>query len=265
MSRRRYDNGQLVEEWDDPAQTYRRFEDGALVETRAYTVAEIAGILGLGGVTITDNDVVMLGEDGTVMFRLGPQINGDFGFQISREDGTKAFTLSRLFAISTQQELRLFDRFGNGLVEEEALGAGMSKPMLPIVMRPIQAAAATLLAGPHGWEVPTSDAAWVTIFQSNYPRHNQYGTFRAMIAASDATTAAEMRLINAADGNHLGQFLAGPYTATRAAGGTAYVETVLPSIVLPGDPHADASLALQVRRTAGTGTLQVALTYSNGG
>jgi hypothetical protein len=40
MSRRTYVDGLLVEEWDDDTMTYRRFEDGALVEERPYTAAE---------------------------------------------------------------------------------------------------------------------------------------------------------------------------------------------------------------------------------
>lgn len=40
MSIRVYDNGVLLEEWDDPARTYRRYQAGAVVEQRPYTAGE---------------------------------------------------------------------------------------------------------------------------------------------------------------------------------------------------------------------------------
>jgi cytosine/adenosine deaminase-related metal-dependent hydrolase len=40
MSRKVYDDGQLVEEWDDDTTTYRRFDDGEVVEERPYSVTE---------------------------------------------------------------------------------------------------------------------------------------------------------------------------------------------------------------------------------
>lgn len=45
MSRKIYDDGSLVEEWDDATVTYRRFDDGALVEERPYTDTEAAGLV----------------------------------------------------------------------------------------------------------------------------------------------------------------------------------------------------------------------------
>lgn len=42
MSRKVYDAGELVEEWDDSTRTFRRFEDGVLVEERSYADEERA-------------------------------------------------------------------------------------------------------------------------------------------------------------------------------------------------------------------------------
>lgn len=44
MSRRIYDGGVLVEEWDDDTRIYRRYENGAVALARGYTDAEIAGV-----------------------------------------------------------------------------------------------------------------------------------------------------------------------------------------------------------------------------
>ena len=45
MSRRVYDGGVVVEEWDDDIRTYRRWDDGALVEERPYDEFEVSPLL----------------------------------------------------------------------------------------------------------------------------------------------------------------------------------------------------------------------------
>lgn len=45
MSRKIYDGGTLVEEWDDESRTYRRCEGGEFVEERPYTDAEATALV----------------------------------------------------------------------------------------------------------------------------------------------------------------------------------------------------------------------------
>lgn len=40
MSRKVYDNGQLLEEWDDTTRAYRRYVDGVVAEERPYSPEE---------------------------------------------------------------------------------------------------------------------------------------------------------------------------------------------------------------------------------
>lgn len=265
MSTRVYSGGQLLEEWDDATRIYRRWTNGVLAEQRAYTAGEIAGIVGLGGVTVTSNDVAMRDDDGTEILRIGEQVNGDWGFTLSREDGSVAISVSQAFPGAAQQELRLFDRFGNEMLTEEAIGSGLAYPVFPLIFEPVLATAGTVNAGPYGFEVPTTSASFVTVFRTTLARNNQFGTVKLRIAASDTTTSGEARLINVATGDHLGQFLAGPYTGTRAVGSTGYTEVSLPSLVIPGNPWDPIEIAVQARRTAGAGTLRVAVSESRGG
>lgn len=237
-----------------------------MIEEMRHERRTAATTIGNGGsLEVDGGDVIMRDTDGSIMFRLGTQTHGDRGLTISRAAGEEALSIARLFSNSTQQEVRLKDRYGFELVAEEALGSGPAKPFLHIPMVPVLAAAGSLNAGPYSWEVPVTSGTYVDVFRAGFARHNQFGSFRLRIAASDTTTSGEVRLVNANTSDHLGQFLSGPYTATRATGSTAYTEVLVPSIFMPGDPWVSIALALQVRRTAGAGTLRVAVAESRGG
>jgi len=45
VSRRVYDGGGLVQEWDDDTRTYRHWDGGVLVEARPYDATEAAALL----------------------------------------------------------------------------------------------------------------------------------------------------------------------------------------------------------------------------
>lgn len=263
MSRKVYDNGQLVESWDDVTRTYRRYVNGSLVETRAYTTDEIGSIVGAGRIVIDERDVVMFDDDGSVMFRLGKQTQGDRGFELSRANGTLAFAVSEVFQGGVQA-LRMFDNSGNNILSEESLGSGLGRPYLSLPMQPVLATAGTVNAGPYGFEVVTSSTSWTPVARTQFPRQNQYVTVKVQVAASDLTTAASVRVTDTV-GGVLSQFLSGPFTANRAAGSTGYVEVALPSLVVPGAYMGSVALDVQVQRTAGTGSLRVAVTESRGG
>ena len=263
MSRKVYDNGQLVESWDDVTRTYRRYVNGSLVETRPYTAEEIGAIVGAGRVVVDERDVVMYDDDGSVIFRMGEQTFGDRGVSIFRDDGSLAFAIRKAFG-GTTQSLEMRDRFGSVFLAEEALGSGLSRPYLHSPMQPVLPTAAALLHGPYGPQVPVTSGTFVTTHQAWYARHNQYGVFKAQISASDTSTSAEVRVINAADGVPLGAFFQPAWLGARAAGSTGYIEVASPALYLPGVPDALISIALQVRRTAGSGTLQVSLPESHG-
>lgn len=218
-----------------------------------------------GDLVVDGGDFLLLDTDGSTVFRLGPQEHGDRGVSIYREDGPVALSVSQLFEGSGQQEIRIMDRFGNEIVGEESLGSGLSAPWLSIPLQPVMDTPASPQAGPWGWEVPVATTAWTTAHQGWFSRTNQFASFRLRIAASDTTTAAEARVVDAATGTVLGQFLEPPLVGGRAAGSTDYAEVLLESLVVLGSPNTSQSVQVQVRRTAGAGTLRVAVPESRGG
>lgn len=250
----------------DPGWINRKFREleRAIEALRSERRAS-ATTIGSGGFVVDGGDVVMLDDDGSVMFRLGMHANGDRGFTMARQDGSAAITVSRAFPGSTQQELRLYDRHGTELVTEEAVGSGLARPIFDIPTQPVLAASGAINAGPYGFEVPIASGTYTAVARAQFVRNNQFGTFILRIAASDITTAAEVRAINLADGLQMAQLFSAPYTATRATGTTDYVEVTLPSLLLPGAPWTSQAVALEVRRSAGAGTLRVAVTESRGG
>lgn len=220
--------------------------------------------IGNGNLVIDGGDVTMLDVDGSVMFLLGGQLNGDRGVTISRESGVAAFAIRKSFPTSNKQTVVITDANGLPLVAEESLGNGLSHPFLPIPLQPATATSSSLSTGPWGYEITSSSTTYETTHQAWYARHNQFGLFRIRVAASDTTTAGEVRVINVGTGVGLGPFLSPAWTGVRAAGSTAYTEIVSPGLNLPGTMHTSISVAVQVRRTAGTGTLTVAVPESRG-
>ncbi len=102
MSRRRYENGVLIEEIDDVGRIYRRWNiSGVLLEQRAATQAEIDGVVGPGGIAYGVGEVRVDGGSGIVLdggvFKIlhdngseavyfGPSGAGDVGITISFRD-----------------------------------------------------------------------------------------------------------------------------------------------------------------------------------
>lgn len=243
----------------------RRFKDlWSAIEALRSERRAVATTVGSGNWVIDGGDVLMLDTDGSVLFRLGAQTYGDRGISISRESGVDAFTLKRAFVGTLDQNFELKSREGDVLVSEEALGYGLGRPLLDLPMTPVMATATSLLTGPWGVQVPVSSASWTTTHQAWFARQNYYVRFKVQIAASDATTACEVQVIDVGTGNPLQRFFAAPWVGTRAAGSTAFVAVDSDRMIAPGDPDDRVSVALQVRRTAGAGTLQVALIESHG-
>lgn len=220
--------------------------------------------IGKGGSLVVDGgDVLMLDTDGSVLFRLGTQTHSDRGVSISRDDASLALAIRKEFP-NTPQTVEISDADGNRIFAEESLGSGIRRPYLTIPMQPVQATAAPMQAGPYGWQIPLTATTFTSTHQAWYTRLNQFGYFRAQIAASDTTTAAEVRVINVSSGDVLSPFLGSPWVGTRATGSTGYVEVASPPLFLPGIPDEQITIAVQVRRSAGAGTLQAALPESRG-
>ena len=238
--RRVYDNGVLIGEFDDISQA---------------------------GITTTSNSLTLRSAGGTEILRIGVMPFGDRGLRVTRETGTVALEMRKVFSNSAQQTLGLFGSDGYSLIEEEPLGSGLSKPYLPIPLLPVTTTPTPLNTGPWGPEVSVTSDTFVTTHQAWWARANYYALFRMRIAASDTSTAGEVQVINVANGIPLNEFFEPGWLGVRPAGSTGYTEVVTSGddgMGLPGLPHAEISVAVQVRRTAGAGTLRVAVPTAHG-
>ncbi|HEY0889379.1 MAG TPA: hypothetical protein VGE38_07200 [Nocardioides sp.] len=224
-------------------------------------------VSGGGSLIVDGGDFLLLDTDSSTVFRLGPQIHGDRGVSLLRIDGTEALAVRKRFAGSTDQSIGVYDRNGKQMLVEEELGDGFAAPAFPIPVQPRLATSGAVNAGPHGLEVSTTSGSFVTTHLAQFFRQNQYLRMRIAVAASDTTTAAEVQVINTATGLALRPFLAAEWLGVRAAGSTAY--TILQAgsgvpLVAPGAFGDLISLEVQVRRTAGSGTLTAAVPFASG-
>lgn len=255
MSRRIYDQGVLVQEWDDVTQTYRRWDGGVLVEERPYTTAEIDAMRNLGGITFSDNDVYMYDDDGSVLFRLGRQTHGDRGITIYRSNNVMALELRKPTA-GDQQRISLYDRGENKIFSEAPFGFGLGRPFLTLPTQPV---GGTATPGPFGWERTVSTSTFEDVFRWQGVRQNKFIRPVFNVRCSAADTAAEVRIVNAA-GSVMTYFLSSAWVGAVAAGSTADQELKpAQGIEFTANFMSEQVARVQARRTAGTGSVAVSV------
>lgn len=214
-----------------------------------------------GDLVVDGGDFLLLDTDGSTVFRLGPQPHGDRGVAIYREDGSPAVVVARP-GVGFDQGLSLHDAAGNVLLREASLASGIDAPFFDIPLQPYRATAGTVNAGPHGFESDTTSGAFETMHVASFARQNHLTRWWFQVSCSDATTAAEVRVLG--NGSQLTQYAGAAWTGTRAAGAAGYQEVASPRLVLPGAVHSSVSVEVQARRTAGAGTVSVAVTQARG-
>lgn len=235
----------------------RREIEGLKSERRAAATTIQTG----GELVIDGGDVIMLDTDGSVLFRLGIQALGDRGISINRADGTLAFEVAKPNPLAVQA-WRLKDNNGATIVSESGFGIGLGRPRIPSTPFPVSAPS----YGTYGPEVSTTSGTFTTLFAVHDRRQNPLWSPVFRVRCTDATTAAEIRAVHAATGTPLVEFGAGTWTGVRAAGPTDYVE-LAPPLNIPAALAVDDRyrFEVQVRRTAGTGTVFLAIPESLGG
>ena len=246
----------------------RQLRDVLAAVTRRPKFEVSAGDLTISGgnLVVDGGDFLLLDTDGSTVFRLGPQFFGDRGVSISREDGSQALVMAQPFEDFDGQLIIMQDRFGNVILRESPFGEGADVPYLPLPFQPVAAASTALQFGPHGLEVSVASGTFTDVFKWRGYRHNPWVRLRLQVQCSDTTTAAEVRVVDLGTGTALSPFLGTPWTGTRATGSTAYV-AVDPGtgLAAPGQPEDTIELAVQVRRSAGAGTVVVALDTATAG
>lgn len=214
-----------------------------------------------GDLVVDGGDFLLLDTDGSTVFRLGPQEFGDRGVSIYRENGTTALEV-REQAEGFGQRLRIMDDAGNVLFSEWELGGGLSRPRLTMQVHPNGTPASW---GTYGPERTTTSATFEPLFVAHSRRQNVLLQPLVAVKCSDATTAAEVRLVETTTGAVLDDFFTpGDWVGAIPAGSTSFVENQ-PAVVWSGGMDAQITIEVQARRTAGAGTVTVACPRIMGG
>lgn len=219
-----------------------------------------------GDLVVNGGDFLLLDTDGSTVFRLGPQEHGDRGVSIFRDDGTRAITVKDRLPDAPVQSLEVWDASGNRILADSEFGSGMDAPWFPLHPQPYSPASAAVMTGPHGLEGPAvTSGTFTTTHIVELPRQNQQSRWRFEVKASDTTTSGEVRIIRTSDGVALNKYLQPAWTGVRADGSTGYtaVDPGAP-LLLPGGFAELVRLEVQVRRTAGAGSLTCAVPFAYG-
>jgi hypothetical protein len=213
-------------------------------------------------------DVSLLDADGNELVRLGDMPYGR-GLGFYRENGVQAFGLSKPFSVDDQQRWFLTDRAGTPIVEESILRPGLGRPYLELPLQPVAAASGTAVScGPYGWERTTSSTSWETLFAYDGKAQNGFLDTKFAVKCSDGSTSGEVQVIDDLTATPLIGFFLPAWLGTIPLGTTTMTvidpttDQLMTPLVTPGEPM---RLAVQVRRTAGAGSITLAVPQSIGG
>lgn len=254
----------------DPGWINRKFTElqrqieGLRSERRAAATTIGDGDLRLanGGALVVDGgELLLLDTDGSVLFRAGVQSFGDRGVAIYRDSGLAAIEVTKSSA-GLPQAVRIRDSAGNEIISEWPFGTGLGKPYLPMPAYPVTAPAAY---GPHGPEVTTTSATWVTLWSMRTTQQNPLWRPRLVLKCSDGTTTAQVRVVKEDGTTLLNDFFTGPsWVGNVPLLSTAYL-THSPFVIIGGAYGADVTRHVQVQVTAGAGTVSLAIPCATGG
>lgn len=192
---------------------------------------------------------------GVALLNIGLLPNGDYGIELFRDDGSIALRVGRAFAEDTAQMLRLFNRSGDSIGGDQFLNPeGATIP--GVIMEPVKASEYTAVGVTSGTFIDTH------IFRGAYVCAQPVVKITAI--CSDGTTSGEFRLADSA-GASLTGFFGATVTPKVIPTGTT-VETNFendqdPNYFYTLNTNDEYIVKLQVRRTAGAGTVSVKAKY----
>jgi hypothetical protein len=233
-------------------------------------ILENAGLgnisVGGGGISVGDGGRVVFGAgsefqilapDGTPIVHAGALPNGDYGFEVYRQTGGIALRVSKATEDDTEQTFALYDKTGSVIVADAQNATdGADAPFIGYDFRPV-----TSLE-----ERTTSSSTFTDLFAFRGAKHNAFILPTLQVRCSDGTTSGQVRIVNrlAADAVLAGH-LQPQWTGTVALGTTTDTE-LAPTygLLVPGPAGADVHLVVQAKRTAGAGSLAVAVVEAHG-
>lgn len=203
-------------------------------------LAEVRKRAGLGN-AVSRGVFRFLDDAGAQRIYFGTVLTGsDFttGWIFSRASGANVFELGG--SSTTSQYWALRDEASNILFGDDAVtGQGLARPWLPIPFTTHSSTAPT---------DKTTSGAFTGLLSARYTK--QHPTLRAQILcqASDGSTSGEVQLIKVAGGVQIG---------TTITVGLGFYGLLTIQGDVPGAHMEDMELEVQVRRTAGAGTVGV--------
>lgn len=210
-----------------------------------------------GSISVAGGSLVMTDTNGTVLFSIGPQLYGDRGVTAYRADGSPAWKIAKIFSpADTSQKFLQYDPSGQVVGGDAALSpTGFDSPHIPHTWRPIDRSDAKT----------TTSGTFVSLFEHRGIRGNPALPISFSVLCSDGTTAGEVQVIDVASGTGLAAFFSAPWVGSIPAGTTTATILQAPALGIPGSANSATLLQVQARRTAGTGTVSVAIAGSVGG
>lgn len=233
------------------------------------TLKVVGSALVTGSLDLTGT-LSMKTTTGAEQVRLGSMLHGDRGVTMRRDNGALALEIRKLSAGEfVGQSVVIYDSAPTSVLSTEDLFGGLRQPYLEHPFQPVAAVSGTAVTcGPYGLERTTTSAVFETLFVHDGVRQNPHLNLKVAAVCSDGTTAGELRAVNVATGVQLPAFIDAQWNGVIAAGTTTYtvydpgaLATSLNGIAV----HAAMRIGIQARRTAGAGTITVAVPSSTGG
>jgi hypothetical protein len=202
-----------------------------------------------------------LDTDGSVLLKSGTQEFGDRGFSVFRDDGTPAVVVKRIFGAGDSRQSMLFrDPNGATIGGDSILSfAGFDAPHIPIPFTPSDVTSSA-------YARTTSSATFVPLFEHYGYRQNPALHLKVKAWCSDATTTADIQVWDVIGGVYLDTFFGSPPPSVINVPLATTVPTVFESesMMLPGNMSDDMQLEIHVKRTAGAGSVSLAVLRSIG-
>lgn len=224
-------------------------------------------LLGAAGITLTSTGMVIDSSSttftvGAVTYvTIGVQQYGDIGFTLRRDDGTPAIVVKRLFGPGdSRQSLRLLDPSGATIGGDSIVAmSGFDAPHMEIPFTPSDVTLST-------YARTTSSTTFVPLFEHYGYRQNPGLRLKVKAWCSDATTTADIQVWDAIGGGYLTEFSLGPISKISVPLATTVptVFTTGNAMILPGAMSNDMQLEIHVKRTAGAGSVSLAVLRSIG-
>lgn len=197
---------------------------------------------------------------GNPLLTFADQPLGDRGITLYRTDGTPVLVVRATSVAGGAQSLLIYDKAGR-VIGGGAQNAysGIDAPYLPIPFAPTD-----LTSGARAQA--TTATSYTALFEHAGYYQNPGLRLQVKAFCSDGTTAGLVEVYDTLAGVELGTLASStPQTITIPAGTTtATVFTAAAPYALPGSMGDDLSLQVRVKRTAGTGSVSVAISRSFG-